>query len=255
MRSRAAAPTSTCRSSTRSTRPSPRRCSRCVRLLSFGGHGHHFPLQFAAALGVLAVTLLLTRRALAQDLPLWPVAIWAWCPITMIELVNNAHIDWLGVLLSVLALTVAARGRMRLGGRAGRRGVHHQALSRIDRRRAAASTAVCRWSVRPWRPRSLVYVPHVIAVGQHVLGFLPSYLDNGGYGSGKQYRLLSFWLPSSWQTPAAAVLVVVVLVLRYRALGSRPPRAGGPDRGRRRDDRRRPRPCPGTPCCCSRWRP
>ena len=183
-----------------------------VRLLSFGGHGHHFPLQFAAALGVLAVTLLLTRRALAQDLPLWPVAIWAWCPITIIELVNNAHIDWLGVLLSVLALTVAARGRMAwagvLIGAAFTTKLYPGLIgAALLRRRpfvvvgAALATTV------------LVYVPHVIAVGQHVIGFLPSYLNNGGYGSGKQYRLLSFWLPSSWQTPTAAVLVVVVLVL------------------------------------------
>ena len=86
-----------------------------LRLLSFGGHGQHLPLQLAAALGVLAVSWLLARHAQANRLPLWTVALWAWCPVTAIELSNNAHIDWLAVLFGVLALTVA-RGRPILAG-------------------------------------------------------------------------------------------------------------------------------------------
>jgi hypothetical protein len=182
-----------------------------IRLLSFGGHGHHFPLQLAGALGVLAVTGLLLRRALATDAPLWPVALWAWCPITVVELVNNAHIDWLGVLFAVLALTVAARGRMAwagvLVGLAFTTKLYPALIgAALLRRRpvvvvgAAVATTVA------------VYLPHVLAVGQHVIGFLPSYLDNGGYGSGKQYRLLSFWLPGPLLTPVAALLVAAVLV-------------------------------------------
>ncbi len=196
-----------------------------VRLLSFGGHGNHLPLQLAAALGVLAVTLLLLRRALAAGAPLWPVALWAWCPVTVIELVNNAHIDWLGVLLSVLALTVAARGRFAwagvLVGAAFTTKLYPALIgAALLRRRpvvvvgAAVATVV------------VVYVPHVIAVGQHVVGFLPSYLDNGGYSNGSEYRLLSFWLPSGLRTPVAAILVVGVLVWSIvRSDPDRPERA------------------------------
>ena len=196
-----------------------------VRVLSFGGHGQHFPLQLAAALGVLAVTLLLVRHARVTDAPVWPVALWAWCPITVIELVNNAHIDWLGVLFSVLALTVAARGRMAwtgvlLGAAFATKLYPALITPALLRRRpfvvigAAVATVV------------VVYLPHIAAVGSHVLGFLPSYLNNGGYGSGKQYRLLSFWVPSSLQTPVAVVLVLAVLIYAYlRADPDRPERA------------------------------
>jgi hypothetical protein len=182
-----------------------------LRLLSFGDRGHHFPLQLAAALGVLAVTLLLTRRALAAGSPLWPVAIWAWCPITIIELVNNAHIDWLGVLLSVVALTVAARGRYAWAG------VLIGAATATKLYPGLVGTALL--SRRPVVVIGsavgtvvLVYLPHVLAVGDHVIGFLPSYLNNGGYGTGKEYRLLSFWLPSAWQTPVAVVLIAGALI-------------------------------------------
>ncbi len=192
-----------------------------IRLLSFGGHGHHFPLQLAAALGVLAVTLLLLRRAWTADRPLWPVAIWAWCPITMIELVNNAHIDWLGVLLAVSALMVAVRGKyawagVLLGAAFTTKLYPILVGAGLLKRRpfvvigSAIATTVA------------VYLLHVLAVGQHVLGFLPSYLNNGGYGSGKQYRLLSFWLPASAQTPVAIVLVVAVLL--YAVVRSDPDR-------------------------------
>src|SRR6266536_5217659 len=73
-----------------------------IRLASFGGHR---PLQLAGALGSIVVAWLLYRRRLRNDRPLWTVALWAWCPVTVIEYGNNAHIDWLAVLLAVLALT------------------------------------------------------------------------------------------------------------------------------------------------------
>ena len=31
--------------------------------------------------------------------PVWPVALWAWCPVVVSEFGNNAHLDWLAVLL------------------------------------------------------------------------------------------------------------------------------------------------------------
>ena len=68
--------------------------------------GFLFPYQLIAALGAMAVSLLLIRRGL----PGWQVALWAWCPVTVIEFGNNAHIDWLAALFAVLALRLGREG-------------------------------------------------------------------------------------------------------------------------------------------------
>src|SRR5437763_1384467 len=57
----------------------------------------------AAVLGCLAIGWLLLRRSRP-----WLAAVWAWCPVVVVEYANNAHIDWLAALLVVLA--VSARG-------------------------------------------------------------------------------------------------------------------------------------------------
>jgi hypothetical protein len=181
-----------------------------LRALSLGGHGRQLPLQAAAALGTLAVSWVLARRALATDLPLWTVALWAWCPVTLIEFSNNAHIDWLGVLLGVLALTASARGRHVWAGVLVGAGIATKLYpgllgAAMLRRRplvvvgSAVATVV------------LAYLPHVVAVGGSVIGYLPSYLSTGGYGSGQQYRLLSPWIPAGVVTPLALTLVVAAI--------------------------------------------
>lgn len=138
-----------------------------IRVLSFGGHGGHLPLQLAALLGSLAVGALLLRRG-----PPWLAALWTWCPIVVIDLVNNAHIDWLGVLLVVLAFTVA-RGTLL-------RGILVGAATAVKLYPALALPALMR---RDWRVAlvavatvAVTYVPHVLAVGADVIGYLPGYL-------------------------------------------------------------------------------
>jgi hypothetical protein len=180
-----------------------------VRLLSFGGHGQQLPLQLAAALGVLTVSWLLARHAQANELPLWTVAVWAWCPVTAIELSNNAHIDWLAVLFGVLALTVA-RGRPILAGLLIGAGVATKlypgllGASMLRRRPVAVIGAAVALVVA-------VYLPHVLAVGAGVLGYLPDYLQTGGYGNGHQYRLIAPLLPHVLVTPVAVIIVAAVI--------------------------------------------
>ena len=157
-----------------------------IRLLSFGGNGNHLPLQLAGALGSIVVAWLLYKRQRDHDRPLWTVALWAWCPVTVIDYGNNAHIDWLAVLLSVLALT--SRRATTAGALAG----------------AAIATklypALILPSLLKRRPLVLVgaaaatvavsYVPHVLAVGAKVIGYLPGYLREERYTSGQRFLLL-----------------------------------------------------------------
>jgi hypothetical protein len=186
-----------------------------VRLLSFGGHGGHLPFQLAAALGTVAVTAVLARRALVTGRAVWPVALWAWSPVTISEFGNNAHLDWLAVLLTVLALQATA------GRRTGTAGV---LLG------AAVATKVYPLLVLPSllrrRPRLLLvsgaglialsYLPHVLAVGAKVIGYLPGYLHEEGYNSGDRLLLLGAVLPGRAALVAGLVAGLAVAVWACR---------------------------------------
>lgn len=169
-----------------------------VRLVSFGGAGGHLPLQLAGAAGVLAIAGLLLRRLSA-----WRAALWAWSPLAVLEFGNNAHIDWLAVLFCVLALQARTAGRAgALCGAAVAVKLYPVLLlpSLLRRSWTAALTAAA--------VVVLVYVPHLVAVGGAVLGYLPGYLHEEGYGTGQRLQLLGAVLPRPADTVAGVLIVV-----------------------------------------------
>ncbi|MED7822068.1 glycosyltransferase family 87 protein [Streptomyces chiangmaiensis] len=178
--------------------------------------GRHKPHQVGGAVLAFGTTIaLLTvgrrrgdpRRAPAR------AALWGWCPAVPFEAVNNAHIDALGVLLTVLALGTVATGARRgallgaaiavkllpvlvlPGALSGQRSPARVA------RVVSASLAVV----------AIAYLPYVIASGAGVLGYLPGYLQEEGYEPGDVHRfaLLRLLLPDT----AAGATVIVLLVL------------------------------------------
>jgi hypothetical protein len=177
-----------------------------LRVISFGARGGHLPLQLAAAAGALAIAALLGRRAGQLGRPPWTVALWAWCPVTVMELGNNAHIDWLAVLLGLLAIGAAERRRpLAAGAWLGAAIVTKLypvlLLPSVARRRplvvVGGTVAVV----------ALTYLPHVLAVGAGVIGYLPGYLHEDGYSTGRGYRLVGLALPP---VPAGIVAVLAV---------------------------------------------
>jgi len=187
-----------------------------IRIVSLGGRGGHLPVQLVAALGAIAIGWLLARRALARGRGLWPAALWSWCPMVSVEFGNNAHIDWLGVLLCVLALTSEAARRSGWAGALVGAAIATKlypglVLASLLRRRpvlvlSCASAVVV-----------LSYVPHMIAVGPDVIGYLPGYLHDEQYTSGGRFLLLSPWLPPSLALVAAALALagVALWVIRH----------------------------------------
>lgn len=173
-----------------------------IRGASFGGKGGHLPLQIAGALGSLAVAWLLLQRFPGRP---WRAALWAWCPVVVIEYGNNAHIDWLGVLLVVLAF--AARRTWLVGALVGAaiavKLYPALVLPALMRRSWWTAVAAIGFVV-------LVYVPHVIAVGGAVLGYLPGYLHEEEYGSGGRLLLLHEVLPHPADTIVGAALLLAV---------------------------------------------
>ncbi len=69
----------------------------------------------------------------------------------------------------------------------------------------------------------IVYLPHVLAVGSGVIGFLPGYLQQEGYANGSRFLLLGMLVPGKWGFLAAfAILATVALVVLLRGDPDRP---------------------------------
>ena len=56
-----------------------------------------------------------------------------------------------------------------------------------------------------------VYLPHVLAVGGHVVGYLPGYLQEEGHGNGTRFVLLQQVLPAAWCAAAVAIMAATAL--------------------------------------------
>jgi Glycosyltransferase family 87 len=169
-----------------------------------------------AALAVLTtIALLVALRRAGRD-PRWAV-LWAWCPSVWLECANNAHIDVLGVLLLVAAFGALAgagpTSRRRVAAAGGLLGaaiavkllpvlVAPALLARRGGLLIGAAVAVL----------SVGYLPHVIAVGSHVLGYLPGYLHEEGYGGQRRFALVRL-LAGDRAAPAVAVALLATLAL------------------------------------------
>ncbi|MDX3106554.1 glycosyltransferase family 87 protein [Nonomuraea angiospora] len=196
----------------------------------------HKPLQVGGALLACATSAVLLialsrRPGTRDDAPAY-AACYAWCPAVPLELVNNAHVDALGILLAVLALTTVNRHRVLGGALLGAAtavkllpaATVPGALSGIlasggkpPARRMVDALAVL-------GPAALVvalaYLPYVLASRGSVLGYFFGYLTEEGYedaGSGDRYALLRLVLPGSWAFPAALVILGITIfhVLRH----------------------------------------
>jgi hypothetical protein len=181
--------------------------------------GRELPLQLVMAGFALATTVLLLVGLRAARVDPRAAVLWAWCPTVALEAGNNAHADVVAAFLTGLALLALARA----GGR--RTGVLGGALlglavatkltpllvaPAVLRRRpvlvaAAATTAV-----------AAVYLPHVLAVGTRVIGYIPGYLTEEGYTSGTRFALLQLILPTAWAAPTAVVVLAVVALRTIR---------------------------------------
>jgi glycosyl transferase family 87 len=193
---------------------------------------------YACLLSVaLALMLLVVLPKLGRDPRL--AVLYAWSPVAGFDIATDAHVDVLAGLFAVGAVVLATRRAAPAGKRRPRvRSVTAAILAGAavavklypalllpalvepvrDRRtavRAAGFAAVALGFVL------LTYLPHVLAVGPDVLGYLPGYLQEEQYGGpATRYLILGLLHLSPHVTQALAVLALVavfVATLRSRA--------------------------------------
>ncbi len=176
----------------------------------------YLPVQLLGLLTVLATTALLLRalpRA-GRD-PRWAAA-FGWCPFVTMDAVTNAHVDAAAAFLALAATVLLVSGRSVRGGIVLGLAIATKFLPLLvvpplARRRPVLLAATALGTV------ALVYLPHVLAVGPSVIGYLPGYLNEEGYDDGSRSALLAVLLPDSASTLVALALLAalaVVLLLR-----------------------------------------
>jgi hypothetical protein len=191
-----------------------------VQLASPPGSGSA-PIQAGAALLAVATTVLLLAGLKRSGRDPRLAVLWAWCPVVGLEAGNNAHADVLAAFLTVAALLVLARpgGQRRAAAGGALLGLAVAAKitpvliapAVLSRRPATVIAAAATATLT-------VYLPHVLAVGSGVIGFLPGYLTAQGYTSGSRFQLLSLIAPGRWAGAAAvAVLALAGLAAARRA--------------------------------------
>lgn len=184
------------------------------------------PMQVSAAAAAVAVTVLLLAGLRRLGGNGWIAVLWAWCPTVALEAGNGAHVDVFAVLLTAAALVVVS------GAHTSRRSLLGGSLLGLAIATklypALAAPAVARrrpvtFALGAVGAAAAVYLPHVLAVGGRVLGYLPGYLREEGYNSGGRFALLRLVLPQVWCGPvAAALLVAVALTVLWKADPGRP---------------------------------
>lgn len=183
-----------------------------------GGYG----IRIATALLGVGVTVLLGRlmRKVGQD-PRW-AAVWAWCPLVVFEAGNNAHVDVLSTAFVVLGFAALHGRRHVLAGVFLGLAVATKlvplvvapvfARERPVRVGAGAVTAVV-----------LPYLPHLLAVGSLVVGFLPGYLAQEGYDGTRRFHLVRLVVPDAAAPWVAVGLGAVIAVVAWRLADPRRP--------------------------------
>ncbi len=178
------------------------------------------PIQAAAAGVAVAVTLILLfgLRALGKDVRL--AALWAWCPTVALEAGQNAHVDVVAVALTAIALLLLARARTE--GRTALGGVLIGLAIATKVTPVLVLPAVLRrgwWliSASVGMAIALVYAPHVMAVGEKIVGFFPGYLHQAGYSNGAGFTVIGLVAHGRLATAIAVVLLALVAlaIMRY----------------------------------------
>lgn len=165
-------------------------------------------------------------------------ALYVLCPAPVLEFVHNGHVDGLAVVLMVLALVVVAPrpgyGRSSPAWRQVGAGALLGAAAMVKLYPAVLLLALVgvagtrrlpvliRAGAGALAVAALAYLPHVVAVGWRVLGFLPGYLVEEDYADGGRFLIASAVGLPPWAAGVVSA-VAVVAVLAWVVIRRPPP--------------------------------
>ena len=168
----------------------------------------------ALSLVMTAVLLLFLRR---RSRPMYLAAWWAWSPLVLSEAVNNAHVDVLGAVLATAALVLLVRANVFFSGVAFGAAV---AVKLIPLMMAPGMLfrRPLRFSLTAVLTFVILYLPYVLISGSAVLGYLPGYLAEEGYGAGTsgRFALVRMVVPDRWASAVGAVLLLMLAIYVWR---------------------------------------
>ncbi|MEZ0108929.1 hypothetical protein ABH920_002930 [Catenulispora sp. EB89] len=172
-------------------------------------------IQISAAVLALGVTVVLLVGLPRIGVDSRNAVLWAWCPTAAVEAGNGGHADVLAVLFTACAFLALASKRVARGGIFLGLGIAAKVTPALAvpgalRRRPFVLLASIAGVVVG------VYLPHVLAVGSGVEGFLGGYLNEEGYQSGARFALLDAVFPGALVKPAAVAVLAVATILVWR---------------------------------------
>jgi hypothetical protein len=168
------------------------------------------PIQASAALIAVLTTVLLLfgLRRLGRDVRM--AALWSWCPTVALEAGNSAPVDVVAVAVAAVALMLLATARTTRRTVLGGVLLGLAIATKLTPVLVVPAVLRRRWltvALSAGSAFAVVYVPHVLAVGAKVVGFLPGYLQQEGYTSGTRFGIIGVVLTG----PLAMGVAVLIL--------------------------------------------
>jgi hypothetical protein len=174
------------------------------------GNSSTTPIQATTAfIAVLTTVLLLFGLGrLGRDVR--TAALWAWCPTVALEAGNSAHVDVVAVGIAAAALLVLATARSRLSTVFGGVLLGLAIATKVTPALVVPAVLRRRWMTVVVSASSaflVVYVPHLLAVGSKVIGFLPGYLQQEGYENGTRFGIIGLVLTGKLALAMAVLML------------------------------------------------
>ena len=168
------------------------------------------PIQVTTALVAVLTTVLLLfgLGRLGRDVRM--AALWSWCPTVALEAGNSAHVDVVAVGIAAAALLVLATARSRLSTFFGGVLLGLAIATKVTPALVVPAVLRRRWMTVVLAASSaffVVYVPHLLAVGSKVIGFLPGYLQQEGYENGTRFGIIGLVLTGKLALAMAALIL------------------------------------------------
>ena len=178
------------------------------------------PIQATTALVAVLTTVLLLfgLGRLGRDVRM--AALWSWCPTVALEAGNSAHVDVVAVGIAAAALLVLATARTRRRTVLGGVLLGLAIATKVTPVLTVPALLRRRWmtvAISAGSAFTVVYIPHVLAVGSKVIGFLPGYLQQEGYDNGTRFGIIGLFLTGKLALAVAALILAAagLAVLKF----------------------------------------